>query len=102
MNKENLLNFWNRIRKYVTNKYLVVSVVFAVVFMFCGNQSLVKRIRNAREISVKEERLREYKEKIQNVSVDLRALEDPDSLERYAREHYHMHADDEDVYLIKE
>ena len=30
----------------------------------------------------------------------LRSLETPDSLERFAREHYNMHADGEEVYLV--
>jgi cell division protein FtsB len=30
----------------------------------------------------------------------LESLENPDSLERFAREQYNMHADGEDVYII--
>lgn len=102
MNKQSLLIFWNKARKYLTNKYLIVCSVFAVLFTFCGNQSIVQRIKNAHEISAKEAKLREYEQKIVDTERDLQMFSNPDSLERYAREHYHMHADGEVVYIIKD
>lgn len=102
MNKENLKNLWDKSRKYLLNKYVIVLVVFAVPLCFVGSASLLSRIRNAHEIASRKEQLREYQAKIDATNRDLHALENPDSLERFAREHYHMHADNEDVYLIKE
>lgn len=102
MNKESLKTLWQNVRKYLINKYVIVLAVFAVMLTFCGGSSLVSRIKNAHEISEKEDQLREYEDKIDATRRDLHALDDPDSLERYAREHYLMRADNEEVYLIKE
>ena len=46
-------------RKYLFNKYLLAIMVFAVVFVFVGNQSLITRIRYAYEIREKKAELRE-------------------------------------------
>ncbi len=91
---------WQFVRVYLLNKYFVVCAVFAIVLCFCGNQSVVNRVKMHYEIKEKERELREYERKIAETEADLRALENPDSLERFAREHYKMHADGEDVYLI--
>lgn len=102
MNTENLKSLWEKSRKYLLNKYFIVLVAFAIPLCFVGSASLLSRIKNAHEISQRKSQLREYKAKIDETNRDIHALENPDSLERFAREHYHMHADNEDVYLIKE
>lgn len=102
MNKENLKNLLAIGRKYLFNKYVIVLAVFAIPLCFVGSASLLSRIRNMHEISERKNQLREYQEMIDATNRDILSLENPDSLERFAREHYHMHADNEDVYLIKE
>ena len=89
-------------RKYLFNKYLLAIIVFAVVFVFVGNQSLITRIRYAYEIREKKAELREYKMKIESTRNDIQSLQDIEQLERYAREHYLMHAEGEDLYIIEE
>lgn len=54
-----------------------------------------------REIREKEKSLRDYHRKIAEAEQQLRVLENPDSLERYAREHYYMRENGEDVYIIR-
>ena len=89
-------------RKYLFNKYLLAVMVFAVVFVFVGNQSLITRIRYACEIREKKAELREYEMKIESTRNDIQSLQDIEQLERYAREHYLMHAEGEDLYIIEE
>ena len=89
-------------RKYLFNKYLLAIMVFAVVFVFVGNQSLITRIRYACEIREKKAELREYEMKIESTRNDIQSLQDIEQLERYAREHYLMHAEGEDLYIIEE
>ena len=42
------------------------------------------------------------KELYDKAQQEIRTLSNPDSLERYAREHYYMHTPDEDIYLVEE
>ena len=89
-------------RKYLFNKYLLAVMVFAVVFVFVGNQSLITRIRYAYEIREKKAELREYEMKIESTRNDIQSLQDIEQLERYARAHYLMHTEGEDLYIIEE
>ncbi len=90
-----------KVRKILLNKYTITLLLFAVVFSFCGNQSVVNRVRMSHEIRAKERDLNNYKQQTKQAERQLRMLENPDSLERYAREHYYMREKDEDVYIIK-
>ena len=92
---------WKKVRKVLINKYAITLYVFAVILLFIGDQSWVKQMSRALEI-------REVKRNIEQVKTEtaaqeqlLRNLEHVDSLEKFAREEYHMHAAGEDVYLIE-
>ena len=90
-------------RKYLLNKYLLTCLVFAVILTFCGDYSLVGRIRRARQISAMQEEVDAYKQQTEQLKHDIQEVSSsPENLERYAREHYYMHADNEDVYIVEE
>ena len=55
----------------------------------------------SREIRHLEEQRDSYREGIKRAEKGLQVLQNTDSLERYAREHYYMHAENEDVYLLE-
>lgn len=96
--KEALAKF----RNYLPNKYILTIVIFAVILIFVGNHSLISRLKMAHSERVKKEQLREYQDKIAETEAQIRSLDQPGALEKYAREEYLMHADNEDVYLINE
>lgn len=72
-----------------------------VVMVFFGDQSLINYVRRSREIRHLEEQRDSYQEGIKRAEKGLQVLQNTDSLERYAREHYYMHAENEDVYLLE-
>ena len=72
-----------------------------VVMVFFGDQSLINYVRRSREIHHLEEQRDSYREGIKRAEKGLQVLQNTDSLERYAREHYYMHAENEDVYLLE-
>ena len=55
-----------------------------------------------REINRLEEQRDMYNEGAARAEQEIRLLQNPDSLERYAREHYYMHTPNEDIYLVEE
>ena len=90
-------------RKYLLNKYLLTLLVFAVILTFCGEQSLVQRVRRSHEISQKEEELQMYQRQIKETNAQIDRLnESVENLEQFAREEYFMHSDKEDVFIINE
>lgn len=91
---------WLIIRKYLLNKYFITLVIFGVIMFFVGEQSIRVRIRKGRQISELKEQRDTYQQAIDQAKHDLQILQSTDSLEKYAREKYLMHADNEDVYLI--
>lgn len=95
--KEEWLQQW---KKY--GKYVVTIAIFAVVMIVFGDQSLINYVKRAREIHHLEEQRDTYREGTQKARHDLNVLQNTDSLERFAREQYYMHAENEDVYLVEE
>lgn len=94
--------FWKKARKVLINKYAITLYVFAVLFVFVGEQSLINQISRKREIRKTQQEIEQIKAETQAANNLLQSLEDKDSLERFAREQYRMHAEDEVVYLVEE
>lgn len=92
-----MLNF---LKKF--NKYIITLIVFGVIFLFIGEQSVIKGIRRAHQIHNAEKQLKSIRKEIQDCEQQAENLQNTDSLERFAREQYYMHAPNEDVYLIHE
>ena len=87
--------------RWVVNKYTITCLIFGVFFFFIGDQSLVKQIKRVRQAHRLEKQIDESRQNIATYQRELEVLSNPDSLERYAREHYHMHAPNEEVYIVK-
>jgi cell division protein FtsB len=94
-------NFGKKVQKVLLNKYAITLFIFAVLFIFIGEQSLINQFSRSLEI-------RETKQDIQRIQTEtlqqertLRSLDNPDSLERFAREQYNMHAAGEEVYIVE-
>ena len=49
-----------KLRKIFVNKYAITLYLFAIIYLFVGNQSLVKRLAKAREIRETNPSSREY------------------------------------------
>ena len=86
---------------WVLNKYVITVVLFGIYFLFIGDQSLVRQLKRARQMHSLQQQINQSRENIATYQRELDYLANPDSLERYARETYHMHAPNEDVYIVK-
>ena len=94
-------DFWTKARKVLINKYAITLYVFAVLFIFVGEQSLINQISRKREIRKTKQEIKQIKAETTEASNLLQSLDNKDSLERFAREQYKMHTDNEDVYLVE-
>ena len=93
-------DFWTKARKVLINKYAITLYVFAVLFIFIGEQSLINQINRKREIRKTQMEIQQIKAETEEANNLLQSLDNKDSLERFAREQYKMHTDKETVYLI--
>lgn len=83
-------------------KYVITMLVFLVVYLFVGEQSMLRFVQRGREIRRLEEQRDRYLEGTEQAQRELQILQQPDSLERFAREQYYMHEKGEDIYLVEE
>ena len=94
--------FWTYIQARKWVKYVVAVLLFLVVFLFIGDQSLIRFVHRHREIRQMEEQRDLYRSAAEEAQREILLLHNKDSLERYAREHYYMHNADEEIFLIEE
>ena len=98
--RETLTNVWKWCRRYVTVMSVIV-VGFMVYSMFFNESSVksmevnneIERINNA--IKQNEDTTAYYNQLLQRLS------DDPETMERIVREHYHMQRPNEDVYVFE-
>ena len=93
---------WTEIKSRKWVKYAITLFVFLIVYIFIGDQSLVRFAQRGREIHQLEKQRDVYRQGAEKAQRELQTLNQTDSLERYAREHYYMHTPNEDIYLVKE
>ena len=93
---------WTYIRLRGWAKYIITILIFLVVFLFVGNQSLVQCSKRKKEIQQYEKQTRKYKKEIKELEKTRQEMDEKETLEKYAREHYYMHENNEDIYIIEE
>lgn len=92
---------WQKARKWLLNKYSITLYVFAVLLLFVGEQSFINQFSRAREMRKVRETIEAVRKETADSERVLRSLEQVDSLERFAREKYHMHEENEVVYVVE-
>jgi len=91
----------NKIVKIISNKYVIVLVLFVVWMIFIDENSYINHRELNKEIDKLENANKYYKEQIEEDKKVIDNLNDPDSLEKYAREEYKMKKENEDIYIIE-
>ena len=94
-------NYWQKICKVLINKYAIALLVFALLFMFFGDHSLIQYLKRAKKMRALEAELVQTQQEIEQAEAVMRVLDDVDSLERFAREQYRMQAPNEDVFIVE-
>ena len=81
--------------KIVSNLYILISVVFFIWIFFIDSNSILVNIKLNKEISQLKERKEMLENQIQMDKKIISNLQNPDSLEKYAREKLFMKKDNE-------
>ncbi len=96
---DKLATLWSFVRKH---KYLITLVGFAVIVGFLDENSIVRRVGYANEISRLNSEIEKYRTEYEEDTERLNELAvDSGSIERVAREKYLMKKPNEDIYVFE-
>jgi len=94
---------WQKLPRWIKNKYTVSAVVFLVYLLFFDSHDLISQLQLKAELNEVEKTKAYYKEEIKITQIDLEELlTNNEQLERFAREKYLMKKDDEDIFVFVE
>ena len=97
--KKILLALW----KIVRNKYVAVTLIFLLFFLFLSENNVLVTHRLKRELAELDKEVGLLEKDIRQDSIEAVSLTgNPDALEAYGREHYYMKRSNEDIYIIKD
>ena len=92
-----LLTIWTFFRRH---KYWVVTIAFIVIIGVLDENSLMRRAMHKYEIAELKSEIERYTEQFEEDSRRLEELDNnPEAIEKIAREKYLMKRPDEDVYI---
>lgn len=92
---------FNQLPKLIRNPYLPVLVVFGVWMLFFDENNVVRQYRKYAALSSLLEKKTYYKQQIAETNKELAELTtNPVTQEKFAREHFRMKRDNEDVFVI--
>ena len=90
-----------RLPAIIRNPYFIVGTLFLSWMLFLDENNLINQYRKYSELKSLEEKKRYYAEQTQQTEKELGELTSSKlTQEKFAREHYWMKRDSEDVYVI--
>ncbi|KVV15609.1 FtsB family cell division protein [Flavobacterium sp. TMP13] len=87
--------------KFLSNKYVWVLLFFLVWMGFLDNYSYFDHRFLDDQIEELEDNKAYYQEEIKKDQKQIKDLQNPEQIEKYAREKYFMKKDNEDIYIIE-
>jgi cell division protein FtsB len=98
----NQKSFWRKVRKTVVNPYVWISAFFIVWMIFFDKYNAFRRISDYSDLQKLKSEQNYYKNQIKEINQRQKDLmSDTKALERFAREHYYMKKDSEEVFVIE-
>lgn len=92
----------SRLLALLKNRYVYISLSFVIWISFIDDFNLIQQYFRSQELKVLQEKEERFKEKIIFFKENIKLLdENPEVLESYAREHYKMKRENEDVYIFE-
>lgn len=87
----------------MTNPFFITAIVFATWMIFFDESNLLSQYRKHKELSDLLEKKKFYTDQIKETNKAYQELTtNPATQEKFAREHYWMKRDNEDVFVIVE
>ncbi len=91
----------NKLFRIISNKYVIILILFVIWMGFFDENSFMNHRELDEEIEKLENANEYYDKQIETDQKIIDNLNDPDSLEKYAREEYKMKKKNEDIFIIE-
>lgn len=92
-----------RIPSFLKNKYIIAIIVVLVWLLFFDNNNFIQQYHFSSELNRLRTEREYYIREIEKDSIIKKELEEnPDAIERFAREEYYMKKEAEDIFIIKQ
>ncbi len=92
---------WNRLPKFVRNKYFLASLAFLIWLTFFDEFNLIDRFQSMSDLKQLQQDREFYEKKIKEDSQRLKELKtNRENLEKFAREQFLMKKDNEDIFIF--
>ncbi len=93
---------FDRIPNWLKNKYVITSFVFLVFITFINDIDLIYVLKSRAELNNLQEEVERLKEENLHLNTTLSDYKNnKETAEKFARENYYMHKENEDLYIIK-
>ena len=94
------MTIWTYIRKH---KYLITIAAFLVIIVFLDENSLIQRAKHQQEINALNSEIEKYRKQYEEDTEKLKELtNNPEAMEKIAREKYLMKKPNEDIFIFEE
>jgi cell division protein DivIC len=88
---------------FLKNKYVIVIIIAIVWLLFFDNNNIFQQFRFSGEIKRLKSEKAYYIKEIEKDSIMRHELkENPEALEKFAREQYFMKKEGEDIFIVKQ
>jgi cell division protein DivIC len=89
------------ILRIISNKYIIAVTVFLVMMLFVDRNDIFVQRQRKKQLNELLESKKFYEAEIEKTKKSLSDLRDnPEALEKYARENYQMKKDNEDIFIV--
>lgn len=89
-----------KILPYLKNKYILSSTLVLVYILILHDTDVFTLTTTNDKVAHLEVQIEKIKVDIEELKVSLADLDNPRSLEKYAREHHYFKKDDEDLFIF--
>lgn len=91
------------ILKIIGNKYLLISCIFLAWMLFFDQKDFFSNLERRKELSNLKQKKHYYQQEIDKTKQELADFQgNSAAIEKFAREHYLLKKDGEDVYIVED
>ena len=93
--------FQSKTFKFISNRYFLILLIFSIWMLFFDENSFLNHKEFDKEINELQQSIDFYETEIKQNKEMIEALEDPEKLEKFAREVYQMKKNNETMFIIE-